>query len=92
MGDHTLRYGYVAAFLSAARFEVYANDDHAHARTARNLQSFGDFGPGGWNALIADSEDDLRMRQQRATTPSLQKGVERANGALAAFTGSTECG
>jgi alpha-beta hydrolase superfamily lysophospholipase len=54
MGDHALRYDYTATFLSAAGFEVYANDHRGHGRTATSPQSFGDFGPGGWDALVAD--------------------------------------
>jgi alpha-beta hydrolase superfamily lysophospholipase len=69
MGDHALRYDYTAAFLSAAGFEVYANDHRGHGRTARSPQSFGDFGPGGWDALVADVVTLTRIA--RSSQPGL---------------------
>jgi alpha-beta hydrolase superfamily lysophospholipase len=54
IGDYALRYESVAAIMSAAGFEVYANDHRGHGRTAKDRESLGDFGAGGWNALVAD--------------------------------------
>jgi alpha-beta hydrolase superfamily lysophospholipase len=54
MGDYALRYEHVAEFMGAAGFEVYANDHRGHGRTAKDRESLGDFGTGGWNALVAD--------------------------------------
>jgi alpha-beta hydrolase superfamily lysophospholipase len=54
MGEHALRYDYFATVLSNAGFRVYANDHRGHGRTARAPESLGDFGDGGWNALVAD--------------------------------------
>jgi len=54
MGEHALRYDYFATALSNAGFHVYANDHRGHGRTAKQMESLGDFGDGGWNALVAD--------------------------------------
>jgi alpha-beta hydrolase superfamily lysophospholipase len=54
MGEHALRYDSFATVLSDAGFHVYANDHRGHGRTAKRPESLGDFGEGGWNALVAD--------------------------------------
>ncbi len=54
MGEHALRYEHFASALSNAGFHVYANDHRGHGRTARKPEALGDFGEGGWNALVAD--------------------------------------
>ena len=54
MGEHALRYEPLAAFLNAAGFHVFANDHRGHGRTAKGPDSLGDFGDGGWNALVED--------------------------------------
>lgn len=54
MGEHSLRYEHVAEFLNAAGFHVYANDHRGHGRTAPDKESLGEFGAGGWNALVED--------------------------------------
>ena len=54
MGEHALRYDYFATVLSNAGFHVYANDHRGHGRTAKGPEALGDFGDGGWNALVAD--------------------------------------
>lgn len=54
MGEHALRYEPLAAFLNAAGFHVFANDHRGHGRTAKGPDTLGDFGAGGWNALVED--------------------------------------
>lgn len=54
MGEHALRYEPLAAFLNAAGFHVFANDHRGHGRTAKGPDSLGDFGDGGWDALVED--------------------------------------
>jgi len=54
MGEHALRYAYVAEFLNQAGFHVYTNDHRGHGRSAKGPDSLGDFGAGGWNGLVAD--------------------------------------
>jgi alpha-beta hydrolase superfamily lysophospholipase len=65
MGEHALRYGHTAAFLANAGFHVYANDHRGHGRTARNHEALGDFGAGGWNALVADLAALSRIAHER---------------------------
>jgi alpha-beta hydrolase superfamily lysophospholipase len=54
MGEHALRYEPLAAFLNSAGFHVFANDHRGHGRSAKGPDSLGDFGAGGWNALVED--------------------------------------
>src|SRR5260370_13538626 len=54
MGEHALRYAHVADFLNQAGYHVYASDHRGHGRTAKNVESLGDFGVAGWNGLVAD--------------------------------------
>ncbi len=65
MGEHALRYAHTAAFLANAGFHVYANDHRGHGRTARNHEALGDFGAGGWNALVADLAALSRIARER---------------------------
>src|SRR5215472_16410478 len=54
MGEHALRYAPVAEFCNANGFHVVANDHRGHGKSAKNKEGLGDFGAGGWNAVIAD--------------------------------------
>jgi alpha-beta hydrolase superfamily lysophospholipase len=54
LGEHSARYGRLAAALNAAGFEVYAHDHRGHGRSVRDATEFGRFGPDGWNALVDD--------------------------------------
>ena len=54
MGEHALRYAPVAEFYNASGFHVVANDHRGHGKSVKSKEGLGDFGPGGWNALIAD--------------------------------------
>jgi alpha-beta hydrolase superfamily lysophospholipase len=54
MGEHALRYDHVAGFFLNAGFHVYANDHRGHGRTAKSRDALGDFGAGGWDALVSD--------------------------------------
>lgn len=56
MGEHSDRYDRFASELVAAGFVVFAHDHRGHGHTAGDPASFGDLGPGGWDALV----DDLR--------------------------------
>lgn len=67
MGEHSLRYEPLAAVLTAAGFEVYANDHRGHGKTVQNDSQLGEFGPDGWRGLI---DDQLRLiRQIREDQP-----------------------
>lgn len=54
MGEHALRYAPLAARLVAAGYAVYANDHRGHGATAPDAGSLGDFGPGGFDAVVSD--------------------------------------
>ena len=54
MGEHALRYAPLAARLVAAGYAVYANDHRGHGATAPDAEALGDFGAGGFDAVISD--------------------------------------
>jgi alpha-beta hydrolase superfamily lysophospholipase len=54
LGEHSARYGRLAAALNGAGFSVYAHDHRGHGQSARSASEFGRFGPDGWNALVDD--------------------------------------
>lgn len=54
MGEHALRYAPLAAKLVAAGYAVYANDHRGHGATAPDKEALGDFGTGGFDAVVSD--------------------------------------
>ncbi len=58
MAEHALRYDRFAGALNAAGYDVWALDHRAHGKTA-GPDGLGDFGQGGWDALV-DDIDQLR--------------------------------
>jgi len=65
MGEHALRYGRAAEAFSNAGFQVYANDHRGHGRTAENKDALGNFGEGGWDALVDDMVALTRLIRSR---------------------------
>lgn len=65
MGEHALRYEHVAKVMADAGFHVYANDHRGHGRTAKDRESLGDFGAGGWDALVGDIVELTRIAHSR---------------------------
>jgi alpha-beta hydrolase superfamily lysophospholipase len=65
MGEHSLRYGDLAGFLNQAGFHVYANDHRGHGSTASTTGALGDFGIGGWDALVEDMATLTRVARER---------------------------
>ena len=65
MGEHSWRYAHVAEALNDAGYHVFANDHRGHGRSAPNRESLGDFGTGGWNALVADMVTLTRLARTR---------------------------
>src|ERR1700680_416230 len=65
MGEHSLRYADLAGFLNSAGFHVYANDHRGHGRTATSKEALGDFGVGGWDALVEDMATLTRAARER---------------------------
>jgi alpha-beta hydrolase superfamily lysophospholipase len=53
MGEHARRYDHVAQALNDAGFVVYAQDHRGHGASA-DPASYGDLGPGSWDALVDD--------------------------------------
>ena len=54
LGEHSGRYAELAETLVQAELVVYASDHRGHGLTAEPTGSFGEFGPGGFNQLVAD--------------------------------------
>lgn len=65
MGEHSLRYAHVAAFLNDAGFHVYTNDHRGHGRSATGKDALGDFGAAGWNGLVADMVTLTKLARTR---------------------------
>lgn len=65
MGEHSWRYAHVAEALNDAGYHVFANDHRGHGRSAPTRESLGDFGTGGWNALVADMVTLTRLARTR---------------------------
>jgi alpha-beta hydrolase superfamily lysophospholipase len=53
MAEHSRRYERLAARLAAAGYATYAADHRGHGGSAR-IHGLGDFGPGGFAAVVAD--------------------------------------
>src|SRR5260370_8270766 len=54
LGEHIGRYDELAHVLVRDGFVVYGNDHRGHGLTAKPFESFGDFGPGGFDQLVED--------------------------------------
>jgi alpha-beta hydrolase superfamily lysophospholipase len=54
LGEHMGRYAELAELLVKDELVVYGNDHRGHGLTAKPSNSFGDFGPGGFNQLVED--------------------------------------
>jgi alpha-beta hydrolase superfamily lysophospholipase len=64
LGEHALRYRATAADLVAAGYAVYANDHRGHGRTAHSAGALGDYGPGGFDALVDDMAVLTRLARE----------------------------
>jgi len=54
LGEHVGRYAQLAETLAQAEFVVYGNDHRGHGLTAKPSDSFGEFGPAGFDQLVED--------------------------------------
>ena len=70
MGEHSGRYAETAVALCRAGFAVYANDHRGHGLTAAEGNALGDFGIGGFEAVVADLAAVTKLiREEHAGTP-----------------------
>lgn len=65
MGEHALRYGRLAEALTRHGYAVYANDHRGHGEAARDETTKGEFGPGGFAAVVQDMALVTRHAQQQ---------------------------
>jgi alpha-beta hydrolase superfamily lysophospholipase len=61
MGEHALRYRPIALALASAGYDVYANDHRGHGEQAAQANELGDFGKGGFAAVVSDMVAVSRM-------------------------------
>lgn len=61
--EHALRYERFARELNAAGYAVWAPDHRAHGRSP-GPEGLGDFGAGGWDALIADIHQIVALAKE----------------------------
>jgi len=54
MGEHSLRYRKPLQPLLEAGIAIYSNDHRGHGKTAPAKEALGEFGPGGFAALVDD--------------------------------------
>jgi len=74
MGEHAKRYTHVAEYFAHAGYQVYANDHRGHGRTAKP-ERLGDFGAGGWDALVEDMATlTRRARSENSNLPVVLLG------------------
>jgi alpha-beta hydrolase superfamily lysophospholipase len=74
MGEHAARYEEVARTLVAEGYEVVAQDHRGHGDSAPD-DGLGDFGPGGWERVVADQHElILHTHQRRVGTPVVLLG------------------
>ena len=74
MGEHSLRYASLAESLTAAGFDVYANDHRGHGKTVQDDSQLGDYGPDGWRGLIDDEIRLIRRVREEHAGPILILG------------------
>lgn len=86
MGEHSLRYADLAAFLNQAGFNVYANDHRGHGRTATSKETLGDFGIGGWDAVVEDMARLTHLiREREGSLPVVLLGHSMGSFATQAY-------
>lgn len=66
--EHSLRYGRFARALNSAGYEVWSLDHRGHGQSP-GPEGLGDFGEGGWDALVADMGQFVELA--KAARPGL---------------------
>lgn len=64
LAEHALRYDRFARALTDKAFEVRAMDHRGHGVTM-GPRGLGDFGEGGWDALVADMDQMIELTQEQ---------------------------
>jgi alpha-beta hydrolase superfamily lysophospholipase len=83
MGEHALRYREPLKPLIESGIVVYANDHRGHGRTAKSNEALGDFGAGGFPALVADMAALTKLaRSENAGKPLILLGHSMGSFAL----------
>jgi alpha-beta hydrolase superfamily lysophospholipase len=81
MAEHARRYDRFAGVLNGAGYTVVAMDHRAHGKTL-GPEGFGDFGRGGWDALVADIGQLIhKLRDESPATPIVLFGHSMGAGA-----------
>ncbi|UJH77535.1 lysophospholipase (plasmid) [Burkholderia cenocepacia] len=65
MAEHSRRYRHVAQALVNEGYVVYATEHRGHGQAALDDGTLGDFGPGGFNALVDDMATVSRHLRER---------------------------
>src|SRR5713101_4326443 len=89
LGEHIGRYAELAQTLADAEFVVYGNDHRGHGLTAKPPNSFGDFGPGGFDQLVEDLIKLMNAGFEPARTSS--DWLSRDNAEVDAFINDPLC-
>jgi alpha-beta hydrolase superfamily lysophospholipase len=75
MGEHALRYLEPLQPLLASGIAIYANDHRGHGLTAPTREALGDFGPGGFSAVVDDmARLSALIRDEHPRTPLILLG------------------
>ncbi|MBR0938839.1 alpha/beta fold hydrolase [Bradyrhizobium jicamae] len=67
MGEHPLRYRAIADTLARKGFVVYANDHRGHGQSAADAGELGEFGTGGFPAVVEDMVQVSRAARAEVT-------------------------
>ena len=70
MAEHAARYRRLTDALTSAGYAVYANDHRGHGASA-SVHGLGEFGPGGFQALVDDMAAVSRLAQAQAPNAPL---------------------
>ena len=74
LGEHAIRYSEFAEYLVTQGYAVFALDHRGHGESP-GPNGHGDFGEGGWNALVEDIAQLTRMAQNKISdTPTILFG------------------
>ena len=74
MGEHALRYRPIAQAFASAGYDVYANDHRGHGQLAAQAGELGDFGAGGFQAVVDDMVEVTRTARNEAAGPLVLLG------------------